>query len=452
MHKIRAIALREYLAAVKAKAFLVTILLMPVLMGSSIGLQVLFQKMDAEKEKKYAVIDRSPDEKMAKALHAAVAAMEIARAKEPELRMVLGGKNSFVTIKPSDPTPEAMARQRYEISQQIEKGMYQGLVEIGPKVLEIRPGELFVNPDKVEEDAAIRFQAKGAAAQGFRRILEVLLNQAVQQERFLKKNLSPVDIAQIQQRVTVKVKSLTRVDPKTGAYIDAADETRIVNMIIPGVLIAMMFMVIMIGATPAMHGIIEEKSQRIAEVLLGSVTPFQLMAGKLLGIIGVALTMSVVYLSGGCFLVAYFGYADLLPLHVLVWYVPMLLLALLIFGSLFIAVGAAAADIKDTQTLLMPIMLFACLPMFALGPIMLEPNGPIARVATFFPFATPMILVAREAVPPGVPWWEMLAGVVVVLLTTWLCVWAASRIFRVGILMHGKGPKFADLIRWAIKG
>jgi ABC-2 type transport system permease protein len=83
---------------------------------------------------------------------------------------------------------------------------------------------------------------------------------------------------------------------------------------------------------------------------------------------------------------------------------------------------------------------------------MQDPNGPIARVCSFFPFATPMLLVARQAVPPGVPWWEMLAGIALVLATTLVCVWAAGRIFRVGILMQGKGPRFADLIRWAIKG
>ncbi|MCS7046940.1 MAG: ABC transporter permease, partial [Gemmataceae bacterium] len=256
----------------------------------------------------------------------------------------------------------------------------------------------------------------------------------------------------VQYRAPIRMKSLTRYDPASGGYTDAADELRVVNLLLPAALIGLMFMVIMIGATPAMHGIIEEKSQRIAEVLLGSVTPFQLMAGKVLGVIGVSLTMALVYLGGGYVVLVYYGFAELVPLSMLLWFVPMLLLALLIFGSLFIAVGAAATDVKDTQTLLMPIMLFACLPFFAMGPIMQDPNGPIARVCSFFPFATPMLLVARESVPPGVPWPEMVAGIMVVLATAWLCVWAASRIFRIGILMQGKGPKFSDLIRWAIKG
>jgi ABC-2 type transport system permease protein len=169
-------------------------------------------------------------------------------------------------------------------------------------------------------------------------------------------------------------------------------------------------------------------------------------------VIGVALTMAVVYLAGGYFLMAYFGLADMVPMKLIPWFLPMLLMALLLFGSLFIAIGAAASDIKDTQALLTPIMLIACVPFFALGPIMQDPNGPIARAASFFPFATPMLLVARESVPPGVPWWEMLAGIALVLATTLFCVWAAGRIFRVGILMQGKGARFADLVRWALRG
>jgi ABC-2 type transport system permease protein len=136
----------------------------------------------------------------------------------------------------------------------------------------------------------------------------------------------------------------------------------------------------------------------------------------------------------------------------MVWFVVMLVLALMIFGSLFIAVGAAASDIKETQTLLMPIMMMAMIPFFALGPIMQEPNGNIARYCSFFPFAAPMLLVARQSVPPGVPPWEMGVGIAIVLITTFVCVWAAGRIFRVGILMQGKGAKFSDLIRWIIKG
>lgn len=453
MHKIRAIALREYLAAVKAKAFIITILLMPVMMTVSIGLQVLFAKLDEGKAKQYAVIDRTPGSVFAVAFQELAQRQKEALAKNPKSKGLFGENVAFVVVDPSEPTPQAMGRQRFDISRKIEKGEIEALIEIGAKVLDARPNSGQAEAATEDDAAAVRYQSRSATAQRFRMSLEMMVNQAAVTTFLIGKGLSPTEVKNaFGQRVPIRPKALTRRDPTTDAYVDAADEARIINFILPGVLIGLMFMVIMIGATPAMHGIIEEKSQRIAEVLLGSVTPFQLMAGKLLGVIGVALTMSIVYLGGGYFLMSYFGMGDMVPVGLLVWFLPMLLLALLIFGSLFIAVGAAAADIKDTQTLMMPIMIFACLPMFALGPIMQDPNGPIARVCSFFPFATPMLLVARQSVPPGVVWWEMLAGIVLVLATTLVCVWAAGRIFRVGILMQGKGPKFGDLIRWAIRG
>jgi ABC-2 type transport system permease protein len=129
-----------------------------------------------------------------------------------------------------------------------------------------------------------------------------------------------------------------------------------------------------------------------------------------------------------------------------------LVLAVLMYASLFIAVGAAAGDIKETQALLMPVMLLVALPMLLLAAVIQDPNGPLAMGVSFFPFSTPMMMVARIAVPPGVPWWQPVVGVVLVLVTSLACVWAAGRIFRVGLLMQGKGVKFADLARWVIRG
>jgi ABC-type Na+ efflux pump permease subunit len=169
-------------------------------------------------------------------------------------------------------------------------------------------------------------------------------------------------------------------------------------------------------------------------------------------VVGVALTMAAVYFGGGYFVAIRYSQTDMITPALAIWFAVYLVLALLMYGSLFIAIGAAAGDIKDTQTLLMPVMLVACLPFFALGPIMMEPNGPVAVGCSFFPFATPMLLVARESVPPGVPAWQMATGIAITLATTLFCVWAAGRIFRVGILMQGKGAKLKDLARWVAKG
>ena len=118
------------------------------------------------------------------------------------------------------------------------------------------------------------------------------------------------------------------------------------------------------------------------------------------------------------------------------------------YGSLFIAVGAACTDMKETQNLMWPVMLLAMVPMFLMGSVLQEPNSVVATGVSFFPFATPMLMIMRQSVPPGVPAWQPILGVVLVMLTTLLCVWAAGRIFRVGILMQGKGARIGEMLRW----
>jgi ABC-2 type transport system permease protein len=455
MRKIWVIACREYRAAVRSKAFVITMVLMPVLMGASIGIQVLFKKLEDTKEKKYVVIDRTGGQ-LAASLQLANDLRNRMIAANPEAAKNLGPKYAIEIVTPSENDRDAIGRQRFELSQRIEKEEIDGVLEIGPKVFQSAL-QLGADPEKVDDAQAVRFQAKNIAQSGFRRWADLVINEAVQANRIaplLKKGEASVpEVKLIQaERVTVKGKALTKLDPQTGKYEDGSSGAQIANFFLPGVLIGLMFMVIMVGATPAMQGIVEEKSQRIAEVLLGSVSPFQLMAGKLLGVIGVSLTMASVYFVGGYIVADRYDVADMLTPGLMIWFAVFLIMSLLIFGSLFIAVGAAAGDIKDTQTLLMPIMLIACLPFFALGPIMQDPNGKIAVICSFFPFATPMLLVARQSVPPGVPLWQMISGIALVLTTTIFCVWAAGRIFRIGILMQGKGAKFSDIVRWVVKG
>lgn len=450
MHKILVVAGREYKAAVRSKAFLVTMILMPVLMVGSAAVQMLLRRLEDRTPKRYAVLDRTADRFVLQHLSAEKDRHNLLAA-DPRLADLLGPPFELEAVPPSAADPEAVARQRFEVSRRIETGEFAALVEIGPRVLDIAPE--VPDPDRADDPGEVRFQAKNPL-QGnrFQRWVQKEIDRAVMLRRFEERNISREEVRRLQRPVVFRTRALTRLDPATGAPVDAPDQARFVNLFLPAVLIALMFMIVMVGATPAMQGVVEEKGQRIVEVLLGSVNPFQLMAGKLLGIIGTSLTMAVVYLGGGLFLAWRFGIAEALTPPMLLWFLAMLLLALMLFGSLFLAVGAAASDIKDTQTLLMPLMLIACLPFFALGAIMQDPGGTVATVLSFFPFATPMLLVARESVPPGVPFWEKTAAVGGVLLTTLVCVWAAGRIFRIGILAQGRRASLGDLVRWILRG
>jgi ABC-2 type transport system permease protein len=449
MRKVLVIAGREYRAAVRSKAFLVTIVLMPVLMGASVVVQVVFKRLEDTGEKTFAVVDRSPGGRVAEALVADVGLYNAHLTTDPKTGSRIHPALKLEVVPPSALEENAVLLQRAELSKRLEAGELEAVIEVGPDVYALRTDP---SPEAATDRQAVRWQAKRPGEDFLARYLDRRINDAIQRQRMAAAGIDAARVRALQQPVPLKAKGLTRPNRQTGRLEDAADEQRLTSFFLPAVLIGLMFMVIMIGATPAMQGIVEEKGQRIAEVLLGSVTPFQLMAGKLLGIVGVSSTMAAVYLGGGFVLAARFDLTDALTPALVVWVVVFLLLALLIYGSLFIAIGAAAGDIKDTQMLLMPIMLIACLPFFALGPILMDPNGKIAVACSFFPFSAPMVLVARQSVPPGVPAWQMATGIAIVLATTVFCVWAAGRIFRVGILMQGKGARLKDLARWVVRG
>jgi ABC-2 type transport system permease protein len=122
------------------------------------------------------------------------------------------------------------------------------------------------------------------------------------------------------------------------------------------------------------------------------------------------------------------------------------------YGSLFLAAGAAVSNMKEAQSMVMPVTILFALPLVILGALLQQPNSPLALGATFFPFSSPVATVVRIAVPPGVPAWQPLVAAAITVLTTIVIVWAAGRIFRVGILMQGQGAKLGEILRWVVRG
>jgi ABC-2 type transport system permease protein len=254
------------------------------------------------------------------------------------------------------------------------------------------------------------------------------------------------------QPVTLVSKGLSEKDAQTGDIQEGEDENPIVSLLVPAGLMLLMFMLIFVGGTPALQGVVEEKMQRIAEMVLGSVRPFQLMMGKLLGLMGVSLTLAAIYLAGAYALARHYGMADLISPAVVAWFIAYLVVGVVMYGALFIAVGAACGDLRDTQTMLWPVMLLAMLPIFVWINVAREPTSTFSTMASLLPTATPMLMILRIAVPPGIGWWQPVLGLVLMLITTLAFVYAAGRIFRVGILMQGKGASVRELLRWIVQG
>ena len=214
----------------------------------------------------------------------------------------------------------------------------------------------------------------------------------------------------------------------------------------------LMFMVIFMAAQPMLESVIEEKSQRIAEVLLGSANPFQLMLGKLLGTVGRSLTVFAIYAIGAFLLAANRGWMELVPFEIMPRFLAFQIVGVLLYASIFMGVGASVSQLKEAQSMLLPVWMLMMSPLFIWFFIVRDPLGPLATAFSFFPPATPTTMVLRMATGQSIPVWQPILGLVLTLITTLLIVFLAARIFRVGILWQGKTPKLSEIFRWATTG
>jgi ABC-2 type transport system permease protein len=471
MHKVLMVALRDYKAAVRSKSFLVSLLMMPVLMFGGAAVQIFMEKRPDMQDKKFAVIDRTPGQAIFPRLVEEVQKRNRDRTIDPETKEQVRARFILEPIAASQNNSRAIQEQRLALADLVRQEKYWGFVDIGsdiedniktPGMAQVARGFVewiipqastskndrarTTEPARPDDRHSLRYHTNHPTFEEFPSWLQGALIYAVMAHK------SGVTVSTSNQSWVLKREGLPHRDPKSGKITDPPVINQIAQFLVPAVLVFVMFMMIMISSTPAMHGVVEEKMQRIAEVLLGSVTPFQLMLGKLLGVLAVSLTMAAVYLGGIYLAAMYYGLTEFLSTEVLAWFLLFLVLAVTMYGSIFLAIGSAASDIKETQTLVLPVILLACIPMFVLRNALENPNHPLVVWTSFLPPVTPMLMMVRIAISPGPVWWQPLLSVALAIATTIVCVYAAGRIFRIGILMQGKGARLTQILTWVFRG
>jgi ABC-2 type transport system permease protein len=452
MRKSIVVAVREYQAAVRTRAFLVTLFAMPVLMGGSMFATLALKGRVDTRDKRIAVLDRSGvlfdhlDQAAAERNRREIFARETGRQIMP--RYVL----ERVLLDAADPSPTELARE----CEAIRAGKRFALVVIGPEVEKVQAGPTSEPAESgFKTVGTIDVYSDATSMDEFPHWLRGTVNRLVQERRIAEAGLPKETIEGVLAPVRVESLKPLRIDAQTGAVIGGTKKTAGMDIFVPMAVMFLMFMVISIGALPLLSSVQEEKMQRIAEVLLGSVQPFALMAGKLIGMVGVSMTILTVYLGGGVLGALGAGQGEFLPSNLtalVIWFIIFQGLAVLMFGAIFIAIGAACSDMKEAQSLFLPVWIVVCAPMFVMIVVLREPAGTLSTVLSLIPTATPMLMVMRLAAMPSIPVWQPMLGMVLVMLTTVFSVFVAGRIFRVGLLMQGKGAKFADLVRWALRG
>ena len=297
----------------------------------------------------------------------------------------------------------------------------------------------------------MKYYAENASLSDERYWLQGKINDLVHESRLHELKIDPDLVARATSWVNIEPMGL--VSRSSSGQINKPQESSVEQSIfLPMGMMMLMFMVVLLTAQPMMESVLEEKSQRIAEVLLGSANAFQLMAGKLIGGVGGSLTIIVTYAIGGFALAWYCDALHMVPLRMVPWFLVFQMLAVMLFGSIFMAVGAAVNQLKEAQSMLMPIWLLLLFPMLIWFQVVRDPTGSFAVWLSFIPPGTSLMMVLRMSSTAAVPLWQPLVGIVVMLAATLVCIFAAARIFRIGILAQGKTPKMSELIRWAIKG
>ncbi len=301
--------------------------------------------------------------------------------------------------------------------------------------------------------------------------LEKMINKAIEEKRLLAQGIDPAKYKSIAADVSIE----NTIDTKQGGKKSVAGVAYAVSFAC-GILI---YMMMIIYGTQVMRGVMEEKTNRIAEVIISSVKPFQLMMGKILGIGAVGLTQFAIWIilivmmqmalplifpdllqqlnstaeAGGKAAMAANiaqGFSSLPLLKIGLSFLFYFLAGYLTYASLFAAVGSVVSeDQQEAQQLMFPILMPIILGFVIMTKAINEPNSSLAVFGSLFPLTSPIVMMGR--ITYDIPVWQLALSVVLLIGCFLFFTWITGKIYRTGILMYGKKPSWKEMIKWAFK-
>ncbi len=417
MNKTWLVFKREYIFRVKKKSFVIITLLMPLLFAAFIILPSFMIQKAMKKHYTVAVID-------------AINKLDFPKNKDVD----------FVKVQTKDIE---------QLKKQSEGQSYDAV--------------LVIDNDFVSHGATLYlFSDKDVQIS---EVVQKYYQQAVENYRLHQLNITPEQLAQIQAPAMLKTLKWTEKGAESSASgIKSA-------LAVVGGLLIYMFMLIYGGM--AMRSVMEEKVNRVVELIISSVRPLQLMFGKLMAILSVALTQFAVWIililltikGAKLWFGVQPGVMDKVNMVLemaksLNWglwiftFAFFFLTGYLLYGSLFAAIGSAVDVETDSQQFVTPLLLPIIFAMIFMQAIIFNPDGQLAFWLSIIPFTSPVIMPLRISFGIGeaVMWWEFLLSIVLMILTVWASLWAAGKIFRMGILFYGKRPTYKDLWKWIKQG
>lgn len=429
MSRILVVATTEFLTLVRTKAFIIGLLMMPAIVGLSIVFQIFAARQSDVDDHHFAVIDHTG------VLYDALASA----AEEHNAKAIVDGVRKGPRFLPErvPDQPGASDVSAVVLSDRVRHKSLFAFVDIPATVL-----------DTTRTDAdQISYYTETPSYTALPQWLDATLEHEITAKRFQSSSIDPGAVSRLTRPANLSTLGLFE-QRSDGTIVEARKVNQLQTFLLPFALMYLLFIALMTTAPQLLTAVVEEKMSRISEVLISSISPMHLLAGKLLGVSAISVLLALVYLGGGIYLSVTSGQFDLIRAPLVAWFLLYLLCAVLIYGSVFIAIGAMCSDLKDSQAMMQPIMILLTLPLLMSAVVLRAPSSTVAVAASLFPTATPFLMLVRLALTPPPPMWQLVLSIVLTVGTAAVLVWAAGRIFRVGLLMQGKPPNLPELLRW----
>lgn len=312
-----------------------------------------------------------------------------------------------------------------------------------------RPAEAL--PD-LGPSGGIRYWSTNLADTELRDEMSRAVNEEIRRREYLARGVDASTVREI-ERTSLPVVSL---NPKKAEGREAVSFADVIMQWTPVGFVYLMWISIFSVAQMLLNNTIEEKSNRIIEVLLSSVTSGELMAGKLLGIAGIGLTMLLSWIAAfvavltwkagpeaewASQLLTVITTSGLLPTFILYF-----VLGYLLYAGIFLSIGSICNTLKEAQNFMGTVMLIMIVPLITMMFIPKDPHGTLATVLSWIPLYTPFVMMNRAAADP--PLFDLVGTLVLMLVSTAAVLWMSGKIFRIGILRTGQPPKLLELVRW----
>jgi ABC-2 type transport system permease protein len=415
MRKVWPIIKREYLSRVRTKAFWIGTALFPLLMFAFAILPGLLAARTASAPEPVKIVDYTGD---------FFPLLEEAFHREQR------NQQPLELIYPEGRSAEEMRRQ---LNDQV--------------VAEGALGYVIVDQQAIESGELVLFARNPSTAIGAD-ALPRALREAVTKYRLVRLGVPTEAVDTAIQRVSFDVRRATN-DPRR-------DESGVAALLMSVGLAFFIYGALIIYGMYVLQGVLEEKSNRVVEVIVSSVKPFQLMTGKILGIGAVGLTQISVWVLSAAILTAPQVAAalaissDLISppeWQTLVFFPIFFLLGFFLFATMYAGIGSMFNSMEDAQQVAGVANLLLIVPMLFLMPVIKNPGGSLAVGLSLFPFFSPVLMFLRIATqtPPA---WQIALSIGIMVATIIAMIWIVAKIYRVGILMYGKKPTLPEIARW----